>query len=69
MRLHGYEKLIRPASEVQGSYNGGNMGTNCVPENHKTWQEFADSFSEGMFQLSLTWLNSIYMIQLVVCEI
>ena len=35
----------------------------------KTHQNMADSFSEGMFRLSLTRLDSIYMIQLVACEI
>ena len=29
----------------------------------------ADSFSEGMFPLSLTRLDGIYMIELVACEI
>ena len=25
----------RPASEVRRSYNGGNVGTRCVPENDR----------------------------------
>ena len=35
----------------------------------KTHQNMADSFSEGMFRLSLTQLDSIHMITLVACEI
>ena len=35
----------------------------------KTWQNVADSFSEGTFQLSLTRLDSIYTIELVACGI
>ena len=37
----------RPASKVQRSQNGGNVGTRCGSDN--TWQKLADSFSEGTF--------------------
>ena len=35
----------------------------------KTRENVSDSFSEGTFQLSLTRLGSIYMIELVACRI
>jgi len=47
----------RPASKVRKSYNGKMQVPAMYPDNIQ--QKVADSFSEGMFQLLLTRLDSI----------